>query len=58
MVPCQGDIYSSASSSQLCFPCTAESPDHNNLSIIPSLIPLQCTSKEILYDTLPFHPSS
>jgi hypothetical protein len=38
------------------YPCTAESPDHNHLSILPSLIPLQCTSEEILHDMLLFHP--
>jgi hypothetical protein len=55
MMPCQGGVYSSSSSSQLRYPCTAESPDHKHLSILHSLIPLQFTSEEILHDMLPLH---
>jgi hypothetical protein len=59
MMPCQGAVYSSASSSQLCCPSTAESPDHKHLSIIPSLLPVKCTSEEILHvwiESFPLRP--
>jgi hypothetical protein len=56
MMPCQGGVFSYASSSQVCCPCTSESPDHKHLSIITSLLPLQYNSEEILHDTLPFNP--